>query len=166
MAAVLRQALTTYHFVDSLPLQRLQERQMSTSWPGYMFDPCARNRVADDDIIAPLDIRILDGSGVEHRYDPNAILIAGMGGEVRHMPPDPSKSSVISGSAGCLTYRAIDLSIDLTPAEMDRFIRHALKTEEYKKLGEQFGLAFEWHEDFYAPQSGRALQPLNAPWDD
>lgn len=139
---------------------------MSTSWPGYTFDPGARNRVPDDQILAPLDIRILDGSGTEHRYDPNRVMIAGMGGEVRHMPPDPTKTSVISGASGCLTYRSVDLSLDMTPAEMDRFIRHALRPDEYRVLGERFGLAFEWHEDFYNPRSGRALQPLTAPWDE
>ncbi|NUB23326.1 hypothetical protein [Azospirillum brasilense] len=137
-----------------------------SDWPGFSFDPGARNRVPDDQILPILDIRILDGSGVEHRYDPNRVLIAAMGGEVRHMPPDPSKSSVISGEAGCLTYRSVDLSIDLTPAEMDRFIRHALRPDEYKALGDKYGLAFEWHEDFYHPQSGRAEQPLRAPWDE
>jgi len=139
---------------------------MSTSWPGFPFDPGARNRVPDDDILPILDIRITDGSGTEHRYDPNRILIAGMGGEVRHMPPDPSKASVISGEAGCLTYRSVDLALDLTPAEMDRFIRHALRPDEYKKLGEVYGLAFEWHEDFYNPSTGLAEQPLKVPWDD
>lgn len=139
---------------------------MSTSWPGFSFDPGARNRVADDDILPILDIRILDGSGTEHRYDPNAVLIAGLSGEVRHLPPDPVKMSVISGAAGCLTYRSVDLSIDLTPQEMDRFIRHALWPEEYRKLGEVYGLDFEWHEDFYRTHSGRAVQPLTAPRDE
>lgn len=139
---------------------------MSDHWPGFPSDPEARCRVQGDEILHVLDIRIMDGAGVEHRYDPNRVLIAGMGGEVRHLPPDPEKRSVISGAAGCLTYRSVDLSLDMTPAEMDRFIRHALRPEEYKKLGERFGLAYEWHEDFYNPQSGRSEQPLIAPWDE
>lgn len=118
---------------------------MSTEWPSFQFDPGARNRVADDDILPILDIRIMDGSGTEHRYDPNQILIAAMGGEVRHLPPDPQKRSVISGESGCLTYRSVDLKIDMTPAEMDRFIRHALRPDEYMTLGQKFGLAFEWY---------------------
>lgn len=95
------------------------ERQEATSLPGYSFDPGARNRVPDDQILAVLDIRIINGSGVEHRYDPNGVLIADLSGAVRHQPPDPSKSSVISGASDCLTYHSVDLSLGLTPQEMD-----------------------------------------------
>ena len=139
---------------------------MSTEWPGYQFDPGARNRVSDDDILAVLDIRIADGSGIEHRYDPNALVVAGFGGELRHLPGDPSKISVISGESGCLTYRAIDISIDMTPAEADRFVRHALKPHEHKKLRYTSGLFYEIHEDFYDPATGVAEQPILAPWDE
>lgn len=135
-------------------------------WSGFPFDPAGRNRLPEDQMLGILDLRVIDGTGAEHRYDPDRMAVAGMGGELRHLMPDQSKTSVISGRSGCLTYRSLDLSIDLTPDEADRLIRHALKPHEYRDLGEKFGLFFEIHGDFHSPRTGRAEQPIMAPWDE
>lgn len=135
-------------------------------WSGFPFDPQGRNRLPDDQMLGILDLRVIDEAGVEHRYDPNSIAVAGMGGELRHLPPDQSKASVISSRSGCLTCRSLDLSIDLTPDEADRLVRHALKPNEYKALGKMYGLTFEWHEDFYDPRTCLPEQPIMAPWDE
>ena len=42
---------------------------------------------------------------------------------------------------------------------LSRLIRLAPRPLEYFQLRERYGMAHEWHEDFYDPGTGEALQP-------
>lgn len=98
-------------------------------------------------------------------FDPNSLLVAIMSGnfDARLMEPAEYWPSMISGHPG-LQYRCRDMVIELSPTEMDRFLRHDLNPEEYQAIRLRYPWQpqdfFDIHDDFYDPATGEALQPL------
>jgi len=98
-------------------------------------------------------------------FDPNGLLAAIMSGDfdARQMEPAEYWPSIISGHPG-LQYRCRDMVIELSPTEMDRFLRHDLNPEEYQAIRLRYPWQpedyFDIHDDFYDPGTGEALQPL------
>lgn len=100
----------------------------------------------------------------KYGFSPNTIIQAVYSGDL----PDevfPDLLSDISGEPA-LEYYSNDLRLLLTPDELARLVFLDLTKEEYTKLVEKYGLAYEWHEDFYDPETGEALQPKGSTfWD-
>lgn len=98
-------------------------------------------------------------------YEPNSLLMAIMSGKLdaRTMTPAEYWPSIISGRPS-LQYRCRDMVIELSPTEMDRFLRHDLNPEEYQAIRLRYPWQpqdfFDIHDDFYDPATGEALQPL------
>lgn len=107
-----------------------------------------------------LRIEIEHSEGIEV-FDPNGILMALVREPARlfGLAPLPSRASDLSLEPAVL-YRADDLEVALSPEELIRLAAHNLAPVEYKALRDRFGMAHEWHEDFYDPDTGEALQPL------
>jgi hypothetical protein len=72
--------------------------------------------------------------------------------------PVPGARSVISGKPAVL-YRTGDLEVPLTVDEYVALVGRELEPEEFFKLLEHYGMEFDWHEDFYATDTGDAMQP-------
>ena len=108
--------------------------------------------------------------------NPTSILMELVMGDYdpREAVPDESWSSMISGKPA-LQYRSDHMVAELTPDEMDRFLRRDLTPEEYFALRKFFPKRspnfhsqvsypedfFEIHEDFYDPKTGEAFQPID-----
>ena len=109
--------------------------------------------------ILRIEIAALDEVKV---YDPNSLTMGIIQGTLRplDMARNPEWISDISGQAG-LQYRSSSMVVNLTPQEMERFIKRNLGPAEFHILAELFGEdAFEIHSDFYNPMTGEALQPI------
>jgi hypothetical protein len=115
----------------------------------------ARNRTQSP--LPFMRLEVEHGDGIEV-YDPNGMIGAGLNDAWRSLSPVADRVSILSG-APAVIYRADDLEIPLSPEELRRFALHALAPREYRKLRDVFGMAFEWHDDFYDATSGGALQP-------
>lgn len=127
-----------------MPTHRFEDRR---------FPP--RNREYDQ--LPVLHLRIVDAD-TEHQLDPNGAIIASVQGTLPVTGPAIAKS-VLSG-APALIWREDDLGIPLTGDEIHRLIQHRLTPDEYFRLRERYGLFFSIHTDFFAPDTGEALQPV------
>jgi hypothetical protein len=114
-----------------------------------------KNRQAEH--LPMLEIAIADLYGVK-RYTPNSIAMAVAMGDLGAKPISGCKSD-ISGKLAVL-YCVDDLKVALTPAELERLVRHALRPKEFFALRDKYGDAHDWHDDFYHPETGRAFQPI------
>lgn len=74
-------------------------------------------------------------------------------------PHEFCKSDASDVVSECLVYTDMDGSLHLTPKELMRLAGLRLHPQEYFKLREKFGIRHPWHEDFYDPATGEALQP-------
>lgn len=119
-----------------------------------VFDDGARNR--ETTALAVLDVRIEHADGVRS-FDPNAMAMAAIKGELLQLAAKPDTYSVLSGQAA-LVYRSDDLAVSLTPAEMTRLVALELREPEFFALQARYGAHFMWHDDFYDMQTGAALQ--------
>lgn len=115
----------------------------------------ARNRMPKA-LPGALDIEVEHKDGIL-TCDPNAFMLACHNGEVDRLKPIDRESFLSKRPA--LLYRSGDLEIALTGEEIHRLAMGALRSDEYGRLVERFGDAYEWHGDFYDEASGRALQP-------
>lgn len=106
--------------------------------------------------LLPLLIQIVSADGIEE-FDPNTLIIQTVRRH-RKFAPMPDERSELSGEPAII-YRADDLELRLSPPELQRLISCALREEEFFALLDRYGMAFEWHEDFYDPLTGLALQP-------
>ena len=70
----------------------------------------------------------------------------------------PIKSCISNMDA--VIYRANEYEIPLTPAELDRFLRHDLTQSEFFALFDLYGDIHEIHSDFYDFQTGESMQPV------
>lgn len=137
-----------------------------------MHEPKNRRPVA----LPILRIEIEDANRVQV-MDPNRFALFGfrMNQRIRRQPEDgrpfiaevseadelvplSDRRSDISGEPAVL-YRSNDLEIALTPAELARLASLNLAPNEFFALLDKFGMAFEWHDDFYDEDTGEALQP-------
>lgn len=124
-------------------------------------------------------IKIDDGSGNVYTTCPNGAVgcaIWGLTGEKPEfngrgllpgsvlfnpleLVPKPGVKSVISGR-DAVTYRSDDIVIDMTPAELLRFLCRDLHAGEYFRVREHTGMFYEIHEDFYDDRTGESWQPV------
>jgi hypothetical protein len=106
-----------------------------------------------------LRIEIEHANGIE-ALDPNGLvmLAASTPERITDLVPIRGRVSVISGHPAVL-YRAGDVEIALTPQEAFGLASRDLLPDDYFALRERFGTFFV-HEDFYAEDTGEALQPL------
>jgi hypothetical protein len=102
-----------------------------------------------------LKILIIDADG-QHQFDPNSLLMATFQGELFYLKPTDTKS-ILSGNPA-VTYMSQDISVPLTIDELVRLVTLNLKPREYRKLVSTYGIAHEWHSDFYA-ENGYPIQP-------
>lgn len=114
-----------------------------------------RNRTARADL-SPIGIEIRHAGGTM-TADPNLLALACLNGEIADFRPT-SEVSLLSGQPAII-YCTDSLEIPLTPDEVERLTFRALTPEEFGRLLEHFGMEYEWHEDFYDPDTGEALQP-------
>ena len=117
------------------------------TWP-------AKNRKPES--LPVLVIQILSGDGTEE-FDPNSLIIQ-MVDDRRHFLPLADERSELSGKPAII-YRCLDLELKLSPPELRRMVLRDLHKKELFTLLNRHGMAWEWHEDFYDPVSGAALQP-------
>ena len=111
------------------------------------------------DPLAVLRISIQHGTGTVET-DPNGFAVMAMIPREMHslLTPLPNCFSDLSGGLA-VRYHDIDGSVSLTPEELMRFAGLRLQPEEYFKLIAKHGMRHQWHEDFYDPDTGAALQP-------
>lgn len=116
-----------------------------------------KNRL--DEELPVLRIEIQHADGVEVT-DPNGQIF-----QILQRPemllawkPVPGRVSVISGRPAIL-YRSEDFEAPLTLDEYVGLVGRELEPNEYLALLRHFGSAFDWHEDFADPDTGKALQP-------
>lgn len=114
-----------------------------------------RNRISRKDLF-PIGIEIEHASGIK-ATDPNLLTLACLIGEVKALRPGGAVS-LISGRPAII-YRTDSLEIPLTTDEVERLVLRALTPAEFAILLEHFGMEHEWHEDFYDPETGIAMQP-------
>lgn len=105
-----------------------------------------------DSSLPILRIEVEDANNVQV-FDPNSIVLWEIRGGVDRLAPVS-----ITGHP-FVTYRSDDIEMRLSPAQLGRLIRLDLTSDEYFQIRLMFGMAHEWHEDFYDPDSGEALQP-------
>jgi hypothetical protein len=121
-----------------------------------MYEP--KNRVSES-----LDVLtiIVEDNVKSHEFDPNTFAHHRIENTLSSMlEPMYQVRSILSGECGGVIYKADDLEIPLTIEELDRFAARSLEPEEYFTLLKHYGMAFEWHEDFYCSETGLALQPM------
>jgi hypothetical protein len=112
-----------------------------------------------------LDIQIEGRHGIK-LFNPNSLVMAYLGDKHRGWEPlGGIQSELFDGplnknpAKGAFWYRAGDLALRLSAAELERLVMLNLKPAEYWVLLCRYGMAHEWHEDFYDPRTGIALQP-------
>lgn len=95
--------------------------------------------------------------------DPNGFAVMALIPDVIEtlLRPDDTLTSDVSGGSGCVVYTDYDGSVVLTPAELMRLAGLRLTKPEYFALIRKYGMRHQWHEDFYDPDTGEALQPRN-----
>lgn len=108
---------------------------------------------------AYLRIEILTGESVI-AADPNTLTVMAIDYRLDGLAPYKTypAESILSGGPA-VVYRTFDLTLLLTPAELSRLVRRALKPAEFLQLKEQYGDHFEWHDDFYDQVTGKSVQP-------
>lgn len=107
--------------------------------------------------LPPLVIQVIDRRG-EHRFEPNGLVLHCLKSE-QLWEPIQGEVSDISGLDLIVFYESDDLRIRLCTDELRRMTLCSLRPDEYVALRDKFGMAFEWHSDFYDPETGIALQP-------
>jgi hypothetical protein len=92
--------------------------------------------------------------------DPNGFAVMAMIPTVMTtlLRPIAKLQSDASGQLGCVVYSDSDGSTTLTPDELMRLAGLRLTKPEYFALREKHGIRHVWHEDFYDPETGDALQ--------
>lgn len=128
--------------------------------------PNAADRAPKNRLKKPLEllrIEIVHAAGTEVT-DPNgaAMMVFSSSDKILGFGPVADRESDISGEPA-VVYRADDIELSLTPAECLRLLAHSLRPEEYHALVRSYGMAFEWHEDFYDSETGVAVQPRIVP---
>lgn len=114
-----------------------------------------RNRISRDDLF-PIGIEI-EHAGGTITANPNLLILACFNGEIETLKSGGG-TSLLSGKPAII-YRTDRLEIPLTTDEVERLALRALTPAEFGRLLEHFGMEHEWHEDFYDPKTGIALQP-------
>lgn len=106
-----------------------------------------------------LDIEVEHASGIEH-FDPNTQIMALVvrPSFVAAWKTVEGARSVISGEPAIIL-RTHDLEVPLTVDEYAGLVGSELEPHEVKALLRTYGSAFEWHDDFYDPETGEAFQP-------
>lgn len=120
------------------------------------IDPTPRNRKEMGLSILQIQVEHADGT---LELNPNTALITSIQTpeEILDLKPVPDRKSLITG-APAIIYRSDDVEIPLTQEEALRLMLTALRPEEYQAIASHFGDAHEWHDDFYDPTTGDALQ--------
>jgi len=95
-----------------------------------------------------LRLEVEDGTGNVLVFDPNQIIMWAIGGGVFRLKP------------GKIKYRSHDFEITCDRPQLNRLVHLSLTKREYFSLIRQIGIRHEWHEDFYSPDDGEALQPV------
>jgi hypothetical protein len=110
--------------------------------------------------ILRLVVRHADGEAV---FDPNGqiLMLLDHPETLQSWRPLPGALSDISGRPA-VEYISNRKTIRLTVPEYARLAALQLRPDEFFKLRERFGVIHEWHEDFYDPETGEALQPVRA----
>jgi hypothetical protein len=119
-------------------------------------DMTQRNRKAQS--LPLLWLEVEDQNGVQV-FDPNKIVLWDMKGgahKLRSFTLEPDLENIVHK---CVIYRSDNIEVRLTIAQLHRLINLSLRPLEYFQLVSLFGMAHEWHEDFYDPETGAALQP-------
>jgi hypothetical protein len=96
-----------------------------------------------------LHLEVEDKNGVKV-FDPNGIVLWILEHGEETLAPFPP---------GIVKYRSLDLEIPLRLEALVQLVLLNLTRVQYFALLNQYGMAFEWHEDFYDPDTGIALQP-------
>lgn len=118
-----------------------------------LLEPKNRREVA----LGILDQRILwEGGAVD--LDPNGMAMLCVIGDYPLGLPFTDQPSILSGAPAYL-YQSDDMELALSFEELDRFLRHDLKPDEFFKVLAFAGMHFEIHDDFYDLNSGEAVQP-------
>jgi hypothetical protein len=120
------------------------------------IDTSPKNRVNPERHF--LDIGVEHGDGELH-LDPNGLIHAAATLRFLDLRPRPEVKSVLSGHPA-VTLRDTDLEINLTPRELTRLVCRSLMPEEFFALVARYGMAYNWHGDFYRGNTGAALQPV------
>lgn len=120
----------------------------------HSFPP--KNRVNTPLKILRIEIRHADGVLVT---DPNEAIMKAVDGDLLHLAPLKDKVSDISQKPAVI-YAADDLEVAVTPEELDRLVRHDLTPQEFLCLRDKYGVAFEWHDDFYDLDTGFSFQAV------
>lgn len=104
-----------------------------------------------------LRIELHDAIGVQV-FDPNSLIIGVIDDTIK-LTASGNRVSDITGLPPAVCYKAMDLQIYLSIAELKRMVRLSLEPKEYFALRDKFGMSFEWHDDFYYEDTGDAVQP-------
>jgi hypothetical protein len=113
-----------------------------------MSYPPKKNRRPEE--LPVLRLEVEDANAVKV-FDPNTIAMwIFEHGEKSLVPIEP---------AGIVKYRSCDFELCLKPEVLARLVLIDLSPSEYFELRNQFGMAHEWHDDFYDEATGIALQP-------
>ncbi|BCB22111.1 hypothetical protein [Bosea sp. ANAM02] len=122
----------------------------------FNIDPTPRNRKETG--LAVLQIQVEHAGGILE-FNPTSSLMTGIQTPeaILDLKPIPGLKSLITG-APAIIYRSDDLEIPLTQEEALRLMLTALRQKEYEAVATHFGDAYEWHDDFYDPATGEALQ--------
>lgn len=80
---------------------------------------------------------------------------------MKKYPSDTRKEQVceICGDAGAL-YKDGEAEFKLCKKHLESLLKRALKPEEFKKLYSRVGNVYILHDDFYDPDTGEAIQPV------
>lgn len=116
-----------------------------------------KNRPDNSDL-GILDIEITSQAGVSV-LDPNTAAVTASTGELPFGAPMPDVHSTISGRPA-YRFRTDDIEMALAPDELLRLWQRDLHSNEYFQLRNEFGVFFEIHDDFYAEDTGEAIQPM------
>lgn len=116
-----------------------------------------KNRLAEPLPVLHLEIVHAGGTAV---MDPNRMLMAMLGDDwAGAFRPLPDLVSELSDETGGVLYRVEDVELRLTPEELRRLHLLALTPSEALYLLDRYGMAHDWHDDFYHPETGEAFQP-------
>jgi hypothetical protein len=115
-----------------------------------------KNRKANP--LPVLWLEVEDQNGIQV-FDPNKIVLWDMDGGTERLKPFDLEPDLRNQAHKCVIYRSDNIEVRLTPVQLHRLISLSLKPSAYFQLVNLFGMAHEWHEDFYDPDTGEALQP-------
>ena len=116
----------------------------------------SRNRVAERLPLLRIEIRHAEGTTV---LNPNEMAIMASEFGLENFAPFKNERSDLSGGLAVI-YRSDDLEVRLTPDELQRLGSLSLQPEEFFALANKFGIAHDWHDDFYDFETGEAIQPM------